>query len=68
MSHHMTSKKYPSQWLAKVIWGVDDSRDVTHLDILLFGPILNGKMLDIDGVRFLSELVEVSLQSLRLVF
>ena len=51
MSHHatsMASKKNPPERFAKVVWRVNNSRDVTHLDLLVVGPILDRKMLYID--------------------
>ena len=51
MSHHatsMASKKNPSERFAKIVRRVDNSRDVTHLDLLVVGPILDRKMLYID--------------------
>ena len=49
--HHatsMASKKNPPERFVKVVWRVNSSRDVTHLDLLVVGPILDRKMLYID--------------------
>ena len=51
MSHHatsMASKKNPSERFAKIVRRVNNSRDVTHPDLLVVGPILDREMLYID--------------------
>ena len=44
----MTSMEDPSEGLGEVISRVDDSSNVSHLNISTRFPVLDGKVLDVD--------------------
>ena len=41
-------KMYPSQRLSKIVWGVNNARDMMHDNIAGFTPVLNGKVLNVN--------------------
>jgi len=43
--------KNPIKGFSLIVHWVDDTRDVTHLDLSAFLPLLDSKMLDIDVMR-----------------
>ncbi len=48
---NVPKEKCPPQCLGGLVTGIDDARDVVHLNLPVSSPLLNGKVLDVNVAR-----------------